>query len=251
MVIPPALPALPAHVTPFRASWPVRFGDTDVNEVLLLDAVARYLQDIGFENIEASEDADTHRIWVVRRNVIDVLRPIRFGERVDMMRWCAATSNRWSNMRVRINGTDGGLVETESFVIHFNETTGMPARMSDRFLAPLLAMTDEHRLRWKSALTEPLPAREEADAVLDFPLRVTDIDRMNHVNNTVYFSGLEEALARHADIATAPYRAILEYTKPLTAGEKVELVTKRDGNAIDVWFAVADEARAVARVQRL
>lgn len=229
----------------------MRYGDTDADERLSLDAVARYLQDIGFENIEVAEDGDAHRVWVVRRTVIDVLKPITFGERVSLRRWCSATSNRWCNMRVQINGSAGGLVETEAFLIHFNEESGLPARMSERFLAQMLAMTSEHRLRWKAALTEPLPARSAADSVTGFPLRVTDIDRLGHVNNAVYLSGLEEAVALHPEVATAPYRAVMEYTKPLMAGDRVELVAKRDGDALDVWFAVGEEARAVARVHAL
>jgi len=247
MVIPSVLPERPTTGTPFETGWPVRLADTNRDRRLRLDAIARYLQDIGFEHLDAVEDGDAHRGWVVRRTVIDVLKPIEFGEHVTLRRWCSALSNRWCNMRVQVCGSKGGLVETEGFLIHFGTESGVPARMSDRFMAPMLASTTEHRLRWKAALTDPLPIGPSVQE-LPFHLRVTDIDWLDHVNNAVYLSALEEILAAHTDLMSGPHRAVIEYTKPLQAGEPVRIVARRDGSALDVWFAVDDESRAAARV---
>ncbi|WP_069166394.1 acyl-[acyl-carrier-protein] thioesterase [Nocardia altamirensis] len=248
MVIPSVLPERPITVTPFETGWPVRLADTDGNQRLRLDAIARYLQDIGFEHLDAVPDGDTHRGWVVRRTVIDVLKPIQFGERVTLRRWCSGLSTRWCNMRVQICGSSGGLIETEAFIIHFGTESGVPARMSDRFLEPMLAHTTEHRLRWKAALSDPPPADGD---VRPFPLRVTDIDMLDHVNNAVYLSGVEEVLADHTDLESGPHRAVIEYAKPLRTGDSVHLVATRSGSALDIWFTVADEPHAVARITPL
>jgi len=58
----------------FVKSRPVRTGDIDVAKQVRLDAVARYLQDIGNDNIEAAGAIDTHPLWIVRRTVVDVVR---------------------------------------------------------------------------------------------------------------------------------------------------------------------------------
>jgi acyl-ACP thioesterase len=252
MVIPSVLSERPTTGTPFQTGWPVRLADTDGDQRLRLDAIARYLQDIGFEHLDAVEDGDTHRGWVVRRTVIDVLKPIELGEHVTLRRWCSGLSNRWCNMRVQICGSNDGLVETEGFLIHFGTESGVPARMSDRFMAPMLASTNEHRLRWKAALTDPMPASDQPGVhELPFPLRVADIDWLDHVNNAVYLCALEEILATHTDLMSRPHRAVIEYAKPLKAGEQVRLIGRRDGSALDVWFAVADDPRAVSRVTQL
>ncbi|WP_406238316.1 acyl-[acyl-carrier-protein] thioesterase [Nocardia sp. NBC_01009] len=252
MVIPSVLSERPTAVSPFQTGWPVRLADTDSDQRLRLDAIARYLQDIGFDHLDAVEDGDTHRGWVVRRTVIDVLKPIEFGEHATLRRWCSGLSNRWCNMRVQICGSKGGLVETEAFLIHFGTESGVPARMSDRFMAPLLASTTEHRLRWKAALTTLIPAPDEPDVhELPFPLRIADIDWLDHVNNAVYLGALEELLATHADLISGPHRTVIEYAKPLKAGDNVRLIGRRNGTALDVWFAVADDPRAAARVTPL
>ncbi|WP_431969979.1 acyl-[acyl-carrier-protein] thioesterase [Nocardia sp. bgisy134] len=252
MVIPSVLPERPPAGTLFQTGWPVRLADIDREHRLRLDAIARYLQDIAFEHLEAVEDGDTHRGWVVRRTVIDVLEPVVWGERVTLHRWCSALSNRWCTMRVQILGSEGGHIETEAFVIHFGIESGVPTRMSDRFMAPMLAGTSEHRLRWRAALTESMPDAASADVeVLPFPLRVADIDVLDHVNNAVYLGALEELLAGHADLLAAPYRVIIEYAKPLESGEQVRVVGRRAGDTLDAWLAVGDEARAVARITPL
>ncbi|MEV6562890.1 acyl-ACP thioesterase domain-containing protein [Nocardia sp. NPDC051756] len=249
MVIPSVLPERPTAGTPFETGWPVRLADTDGDQRLRLDAIARYLQDIGFEHLDAVEDGDTHRGWVVRRTVMDVLKPIQFGERVTLRRWCSGLSTRWCNMRVQISGSAGGLVETEAFLIHFGTESGLPARMSDRFMEPMLAATTEHRLRWKAALTDPAPAADaDGVTVRPFPLRITDIDMLDHVNNSVYLSGVEEVLTEHDDLKSGPHRAIIEYVKPLKSGDDVDLAAFRTGSALDIWFTVGGETHAVTRV---
>ncbi len=249
MVIPSVLPERPTTGTPFETGWPVRLADTDGEQHLRLDAIARYLQDIGFEHLDAVDDGDAHPGWVVRRTVIDVLKPILFGERVTLRRWCSGLSNRWCNMRVQIVGSGGGLVETEAFLIHFGTESGLPARMSDRFMAPMLAATTEHRLRWKAALTEPAPRIDAADIqVRPFPLRITDIDMLDHVNNSVYLSGVEEILAAHRDLKSGAHRTVIEYAKPLKSGDQVALVAQRTGADLDIWFTVGGETHAVTRV---
>lgn len=252
MVIATPLPDSPDGLVPFETSWPVRLADTDSDQRLRLDAVARYLQDIGYEHLEVSDDGDNHRGWVVRRTVFDVLEPLVFGERATLRRWSSALSNRWCNMRVQIVGDRGGRIETEAFLIHFGEDSGLPTRMSEKFMAPMLAHTTEHRLRWKAALTEPMPGPDDDDVhAMHFPLRITDLDWLGHVNNAVHLHAIEEFLAVDPSLMKPPYRVVIEYGKPLMAGEDVLVLGRRDGSALDVWFGVGAGMRAVARVSPL
>lgn len=112
-----------------------------------------------------------------------------------LRRWCSRASNRWCEMRVRIDGRKGGLIETEAFWINFNRETQTPARIADDFMDALLKTTDVDRLRWKSYLKPGL--REDADEIREFPIRVSDIDLFDHVNNSVYWKVVEEFLAPH------------------------------------------------------
>ncbi|MFI7193304.1 acyl-[acyl-carrier-protein] thioesterase [Nocardia nova] len=232
----------------FHEQWPVRLGDTDGDQRLRLDAVARYLQDIGYDHLQVVEDGDLHPGWIVRRTVIDVLRPIEFGDRVHLRRWPSALSNRWCNMRIQVRSENGGLLETEMFLIHVDIEAGRPARMTERFMAPMRAATVEHRLRWRAALREA--AGDDAE-VRPFPLRVTDVDRYGHVNNAVHWEAVEEALARFPDAPTPPYRVILEHAGPVMGADEVMIRAWRDADALHVQLEVDGSARTLARIEPL
>ena len=160
------LAAVPARGRFFETSWPVRTGDIDAAKRLRLDGIARYLQDAGLDNLDAVDAADSHPLWIVRRTVIDVVRPAVWPERVHLRRWCSALSTRWTNMRVQIEGEAGALIETEGFWIHISGETGMPTRIDDGFIERLGESAEEHRLKWKRWLVENAPAAEE-DGIVD------------------------------------------------------------------------------------
>ncbi len=246
MPIATPLPTRPSGAPAFEQSRQVRLGDTDADERLRLDAIARYLQDIGFDNLDAVAEGDLHPAWIVRRTVIDVLAPIEFRDTVHLSRWSSALSNRWCNMRVRIEGERGGLVETEAFLININPDTMQPGRMTDTFMAPMLAHTTEHRLRWRAALA---PAPADGSPVERFHLRVTDFDRMGHLNNAVYWEALEQVLADRSAGHELPYRAIVEHVGAVLSGDEVWLRSWDDGPACCAQLEVGGEARALARVE--
>ncbi|MCM6778389.1 thioesterase [Nocardia sp. CDC159] len=240
------LPPCPDLSRAFHEEWPVRLGDTDGDQRLRLDAVARYLQDIGYDHLKVVEEGDLHRGWIVRRTVIDVLRPIEFGDQVHLRRWPSALSNRWCNMRIQVCSENGGLIETEMFLIHVDIEAGRPARMSDRFMAPMLAATTEHRLRWQAALAEHTDVDAEA---WPFPLRVTDVDHYGHVNNAVHWEAIEEALARFPEAHTPPYRVILEHAGPVMAGDDVLIRAWQSDTGLHVQLEVDGSARTLARIE--
>ncbi|SNT09200.1 acyl-[acyl-carrier-protein] thioesterase [Rhodococcoides kyotonense] len=239
-----------AHGTPaFERTWTVRLGDTDVGDRLRLDAVARYLQDIAFDQLDASDDGHLHGAWIVRRTVIDVLRPIVFRENVTLQRWSSALSNRWCNMRVRIEGDRGGLIETEAFLIHIDPTTGRPSRMTDRFMAPMLEHTTEHRLRWKAHL-HPFDDAAETRSTA-FATRSTDFDRLGHVNNAIYWQPVEDALAEDPAFVAKPHRAIVEHVGAVLQGDDVRVRSHRDGDTLHLQIDTATASSALVRVESL
>ena len=126
-------------------------------------------------------------------------------------------------MRVRIDGRRGGLIETEAFWINFNRETQTPARIADDFMGSLLATTDVDRLRWKSYLKAG--SREDAEEIREFPVRVSDIDLFDHVNNSVYWKVVEEFLAPFPELTDAPLRVTIEHDAAVAYGEKLEILS--------------------------
>ncbi|QZA08258.1 acyl-[acyl-carrier-protein] thioesterase [Mycolicibacter heraklionensis] len=217
------MPVPDPHPDVFDRQWPLRVADIDRLGRLRMDAAARHIQDIGQDQLREGGYQETHPLWIVRRTMMDLIRPIEFQDMLRMRRWCSGTSNRWCEMRVRIDGRKGGLIESEAFWININRETQGPARISEGFLDRLKRTTTVDRLRWKAYLKAG--GREDAAEIHEYPLRFTDIDLFDHMNNSVYWSVVEDYLSSYPELLEAPLRVALEHNAPVALGDKLEIVS--------------------------
>jgi len=255
------MPVPDGHPDVFDREWPVRVADIDRTGRLRLDAGARHIQDIGQDQLREMGFEETHPLWIVRRTMVDLIRPIDFQDMLRCRRWCSGTSNRWCEMRVRLDGKRGrGLIESEAFWININRETQMPSRISDDFLASLCKTTSIDRLRWKGYLKPG--SRDDASEIHEFAVRVTDIDLFDHMNNSVYWSVIEDYLASHPELLRWPLRTTIEHEAPVALGDKLEIISHvHPGGSTDQFgpnlvdrpvttltYAVGDETKAVAAI---
>jgi acyl-ACP thioesterase len=255
------MPVPDPHPDVFDRVWPLRVGDIDREGRLRFDSAARHIQDIGQDQLREMGFEETHPLWIVRRTMVDLIRPVEFGDMLRMRRWCSGTSNRWCEMRVRIDGKRRrGLMESEAFWININRDTQMPSRISDDFLDGLRKTTDVDRLRWKAYLRAD--HREDAAEIHEFPVRVTDIDLFDHMNNSVYWSVIEDYLWSFPELLKAPLRVAIEHDAPVALGDKLEIIshvyparsTDRFGESLSdrtvrtLTYAVGDEVKALAAI---
>ena len=247
------LVGLPDSGYVYQTGWRLATSDIDEHKRLRLDGVARYIQEVGAEHLGDANLADVHPHWIVLRTVIDVLKPIEIPSEITFRRWCAALSTRWCNMRVQLEGSDGGRIETEGFWICMNKDTLTPSRFTDDCIALFGSTTDNHRLKWRPWLTDQADNDHDGHdgTVTPFPLRRTDIDLFEHVNNTIYWHGVHEILGQVPELETAPYRAVLEYRNPIKFGESVAIRSERQDDAVRMQFVVGDDVRAAALVRKI
>jgi acyl-ACP thioesterase len=231
----------------YRTSWQVPTGDIDGGLQLRLDSVARYIQEVGAQHLVDAGAENDHPHWLVQRTVIDVISPIEFPNEVSFSRWCSALSTRWCTMRVDVVGSDGGRIETEGFWIAINHRTLTPQRVSDELIERFASTTDERRLKWRPWLTTP----DVLDEAISFPLRRTDIDVFEHVTNTAYWHAIHEVMACVPDVCRAPYRAVVEYRRPIRYGEDVSVSWTRRGDDVHIALKAGDDIRAAALLRKL
>ncbi|GAB3235481.1 acyl-[acyl-carrier-protein] thioesterase [Mycolicibacterium hippocampi] len=254
------MPVPDPHPDVFDVHWPLRVADVDRTGRLKFDAATRHIQDIGSDQLREMGFEETHPLWIVRRTMIDLIEPIVFKDTLRLRRWCSGTSNRWCEMRVRIDGRRGGLMESEAFWININRETQGPARIADDFIEGLQRTTDVDRLRWKAYLKAG--SREDAEHVREYPVRVSDIDIFDHMNNAVYWSVIEDYLFSQPELLAAPLRVTIEHDLPVALGDKLEIIqhtypagsTDRFGpDLVDravttLTYAVGEETKAVASI---
>ena len=258
------MPVPDPHPDVFDRQWPLRVADIDRRGRLRMDAAARHIQDIGQDQLREMGYEATHPLGIVRRTMMDLIRPIEFQDMLRVRRWCSGTSNRWCEMRVRIDGKrGGGLIESEAFWININRETQGPARISEDFLAGLKRTTSVDRLRWKAYLSHGnRDVRTGAAEIREYPIRFTDIDLFDHVNNSVYWSVVEDYLSSYPELLAAPLRVTLEHDAPVALGDKLEIVshvhppgsTEQFGAALTdrtvrtLTYLVGEEVKALAAI---
>jgi acyl-ACP thioesterase len=242
------MPVPDPHPDVFDVQWPLRVADVDREGRLKFDAATRHIQDIGSDQLREMGFEETHPLWIVRRTMIDLIRPIEFKDTLRLRRWCSGTSNRWCEMRVRVDGLrGGGLMESEAFWININRETQGPARISDDFLEGLQRTTDVDRLRWKAYLKAG--SRDDAAEVRAYPIRVSDIDIFDH-------------LATQPELMAGPLRVTIEHDLPVALGDQLEIIRHvypagstdkfgaelTDRTVTTLTYAVGDETKAVASI---
>jgi acyl-ACP thioesterase len=102
--------------------------------------------------------------------------------------------------------------------------------------------------------------RDGASEIHEFPVRVTDIDMFDHMNNSVYWSVIEDYLASHPELLQGRLRTTIEHEAPVALGDKLEIISHvhpagstdqfgpglADRPVTPLTSAFCDEAKAVA-----
>lgn len=225
----------------FTARRRVRWGDTDHEGRLRLDGIARYLQDVANDDTRDGGD-DPTAPWVVRRTTIEVVRPPRTGEVVELTTFNGGLGSRWAERRTTIVGDEGGHVEAMALWVHVDRGTLRPARLPASFVEHYADFTGDRKV---SARLRHGPVVEGAER-RQWHLRSTDLDGLGHVNNAATWEPIEDELHRRGIVAR---RAELEYGDGIQLGDEVVLASTIDEDGIFLaWLLVDDAVRASAVV---
>jgi acyl-ACP thioesterase len=236
---------IPASGRTFRVAYTVRLSDTDATGRLRLDAIARYLQDAAIDDVEETGWGAPEHLWVLRSVRIDVLRPFLADGEVGIVTWGSSFSALAAGRRWSLSGDAGGSIEVDSVWIHLGPDA-RPARIGDGFDGYFEAA--QGRVASTRLTLPPPPIDGDRRA---WPLRVTDVDRMGHVNNAAYWAAVEQGLAELGLDLRVPLRARLDYRHPIDLGEQVELAEHAEEGSYHVVFLADGAMKAIARVELL
>jgi len=189
-----------------------------------LDAIARWLQDVAYEDlVEAGFEG--RGAWVVRRTRIRVDSFPAFGEQLRLATFCSAIGRFCAERRTTIEGA-GAALEAVSLWICLDPEIRRPIRFEEDFLAAYSESAAGRAAGVRLRHGEP-PADARSRP---WAFRATDIDVAGHVNNSHYWSALEEQLAAGPDPASID--AEIEHHAPAQAGPAALL-----GEGRRLWIA--------------
>jgi acyl-ACP thioesterase len=237
------LAPIPETGRTFGARRRIRLADLDPHGRVRLDAVARLLQDIAIDDVDETGWGAPEHLWFVRTMRLDVLRPLVGDRTVELVTWCSGVGTLAAGRRWSVTGDAGGRIEVDSVWIHLDQT-GVPARIEE--FGVYAGAAGGRRVSTRAALPAPRAVHR-----LPWPLRATDIDLHGHVNNAVYWQGVEHLLVENGPDVRMPLRARIEYREPIDLEEKVELAVDSPPGRLEVAFLVAGRTKAVALAESL
>ncbi len=212
---------------------PMRAGLADCapSGRLRLDALARWLQDVAYADVD---DAGLTQmaVWVLRRTRIEVKRFPRFGEHLTARTFCSGIGRMWAERRTTVarEGAAESDAEAVALWVHLDPATWRPTPLRDAEFAIYGATGSDRRVT--ARLHHPAPDEDAERANWQF--RATEADIADHINNTAYWQPLEEELLAGPE----PRRidAEIEFRTPSQPGEKLILtsgsrrwISSRDG----------------------
>ncbi len=232
---PQALPPLPEVGRRYAMERVVRQTDVTPQRRLRLDAVARYLQDIATDDVV---DAGLDELeWVVRRTLIDVAAFPVVGERVVVTTYCWSLGSRYAERRTTIE-SPSGRIDTLTLWIRVDGGTGRPAALSPAFRALYETVIEGRRTRPQLRLGDGRP--DPASPSTAWVVRPTDLDGQGHVNNSVYWAVVEDAVAAAGNgDALGAYE--MEFRAAAALDDQTRLFTEqREGRP---WWWLCDGER--------
>jgi acyl-ACP thioesterase len=203
----------------FQAGRRVRAGDVDPCGRLRLDALARYLQDVSNDDTDDARLADPMG-WVVRRTVIEQRHPARLGERLELVTFCSGYGSRWAERRVSILGDRDASIDAATAWVHV-DATGRPKALPAEFHALYDAAAGGRLVNARQTHVPLVPGAPGVEQFEWHP-RATDLDVLDHVNNSVAWAVVEQLRTRllravgtprgsSADPLALPFRAEVEF----------------------------------------
>ncbi len=214
-----------------------------------LDAVARWLQDVAYADVEDAGLA-LSAVWVLRRNRIAVHRFPRFAERFIVRTFCSGLGRMWAERRTTIEPIDstngdrpaGPAVEAVALWVHLDPTDWRPTSFSEAEMAAYGSHAAGRRVT--ARLRHPGPGPDAVE-LARWNFRATECDIADHVNNAAYWQPLEEELLAREGGEPATLDVEIEFRTPCQPGEKLVLAEREHR-----WIAGLDrETHASLRVR--
>lgn len=216
----------------FVASRPVRIGDVLPSGQVRLDALARYLQDVATDDgVDARIDPDL--AWIVRKTVFVIDRRPSIGDQLELTTWASASGGRWAERRTTITVAEQPVVEAAATWVCVDRTTGRPARLSERFWEMYGEAVGTRTV--SSRLTHRDPPEEADLHTRPWPLRVSDVDVFDHVNNAAVWVAVEHTLHEHEIIGRESW-AEVEFRDPIGLDADLTIASLLSDSSVAIWL---------------
>ena len=230
----------PAEGRLFATERTVRSTDATPDGRLRLDGLARFLQDVAEDDVHDS-GWDEGLAWLVRRYEFRLNGFPRLGEAVQLRTFCSALGPRWAQRTTTLSADGRDLIQAGAVWVAVSRDSGVTVPLGQEFRNVYGPSAQGRTVSARLYLPGPDPDRQAAP----WPLRSVDYDTAGHVNNSVHWAAIEDAMA---GTGWLPGQAEMEYPRPMLPGCQPELVTDRSDGKLRAWLTDGADVLASARL---
>lgn len=216
----------------FESKRRIRVADCDSRGKLRVDAIARYLQDIGYDDTEDIGVGDGG-LWVARSIEMDFSGITKWPNRnefIGLSTFCSGIGHAFAQRCVDIKSKSNESIRTLTVWVSIDER-GKPTQVPS-WLAQAYPFAE--KIKSKRTLEVIDPQQEFDGTIVDWPLRASDLDINNHANNSVAFDALYES-AQIMDVKQ-PKQVRIEYHHPLGVGDNTNIFMRQSDFGFEAWL---------------
>lgn len=219
------------HTRIFR----VRYYECDAYGRVHHANLLRYMQETAFDaSAAAGYDVQRYdvmnRLWLIHETEIEIVRPLRYGEVVEVTTYVADFRRVRSRRayELRLAGSTELVAQAQTDWVFLDQATQrpvvIPPEMKAAFFPEGAPKTSPRRERFPTPPPTPPGAHRQRRRA-----EWRDLDQAGHVNNAVYLSyiedcGVDMAAAHDWPIAVVARSHRIEYKQPALPGDELEVV---------------------------
>jgi acyl-ACP thioesterase len=230
----------PAGGRVFATLRTIRSTDATPDGRLRLDGLARFLQDAAEDDVHDS-GWDGGLAWLVRRYELRLAGFPRLGQSVRLRTYCSALGPRWAQRTTTLSAGGSDLIQAIAVWVAVDRKSGATVPLGEGFGQVYGPSAQGRTVSARLYLPGPDPDSQPRP----WPLRTVDFDTAGHVNNSVHWAAVEEALSGSAWL---PCRAEMEYPRPILPGCQPDLVAARSDGELLAWLTDGAGLLASARL---
>ncbi len=201
----------------FQHNVRVLLSDSDPNGELRLDALARFLHDAATLDIEES-GLHLETIWVLRTTEMTIHENANYLDNLKVVTWCSGSGKSWVERRSDIFRNNAKIIETRSIWVNVSGVRQGAKPLPEEFFSTYGESVRQEKISARQTLKTPLHPPISSTTI---QLRFCDLDIMDHVNNAIHLSLVEETLhrERQRDYASS-YKVKVEFKDAIELAPK-------------------------------
>ena len=222
----------------YKTTYKTGFIDINKDKKLTNRAILKYLEDCSGKHSDTVKNGvadiiDDGITWVLLSWNLKVLKRPSYAAEIEVDTYISSATKLYVYRDFEVFAGGEKVAVARSIWILVDAKTRRPKRLDEKTVESYHPEYERKAFDFDNA---KLTANEEADKIIDYPIRKTDIDINDHVHNLNYLDMAYEIMPeKEFD------NLIIEYKKEVKYGDKIAVAVKTNESVYDIKVFSKDD----------